>query len=240
MTCVPTSRACPGPMLLVHAACGVHCLYILPVRRFMCVPHTCHTLHVCVWVKTVCSTRRLCVRPGTPAAHQLACPARVASKCTLPVWLQVTGAWDTLQRCVSSVAHVCTSRTLADGLDLPNASRTNKTFRSGLARGARRQASAELLQAWMAWAGRLLCCQLPAAPSPSFFHSRVPSGQVPMSFLHPLLQTSSSGGKVRKVGCLTPAAWESQTEQGRVKLAQQGGEGEWENRKGRKVKKGRK
>lgn len=44
------------------------------------------------------------------------------------------------------------SHELADGLDLPNASRTNKTFRSGLARGARRQASAEMLRLWVVWA----------------------------------------------------------------------------------------
>lgn len=33
---------------------------------------------------------------------------------------------------------------------------------------------------------------------------------------------------------MTPAAWESQTDQGQVKLAQQGGEEGWENREGRK------
>lgn len=38
-------------------------------------------------------------------------------------------------------------------------------------------------------------------------------------------------GKVRKVGCSTPAAWESQTEQGRVKLAPRGGEGPWKKKK---------
>lgn len=43
---------------------------------------------------------------------------------------------------IAHVSQVCHRR--ADRLDLPNASRTNKTFTSGLARGARRQASAEV------------------------------------------------------------------------------------------------
>lgn len=59
-------------------------------------------------------------------------------------------------------------RALADGLDLPNASRTNKTFRSGIARGARRQASAEVLRLRIVWAGGVLCLGLSAAPSTPF------------------------------------------------------------------------
>lgn len=47
------------------------------------------------------------------------------------------------------VPGVSASHALAEGLDLPNASRTNKTFRSGIARGARRQASAEMLRLWI-------------------------------------------------------------------------------------------
>lgn len=92
-------------------------------------------------------------------------------------------------------AHACAGRTLADGLDLPNASRTNKTFRSGLARGARRQASAELLRAWMAWAGGVLCYELLAAPSPSFFPSRVPPGWELVSLLHLLQEPVPLGAK---------------------------------------------
>lgn len=105
------------------------------------------------------------------------------------------------QACAPSVVvpGVSASHVLADGLDLPNASRTNKTFRSGIARGARRQASAEMLRLWIVWAGGVLCCGLSAAPSAPFLQSWVLPGWETVSLLHMLLQTSSSGGKVRKV-----------------------------------------
>lgn len=202
----PMSHACAGPMVFVHAGCGLHRLCAPPVHCFMCVPRRGHTLHARIWVKTACCACPLCA-PHTGCTFVLARVLQTSLRvlCELQAsvrslrGLRVTGARDTLQRCAGGVARVCTGHALADGLDLPNASRTNKTFRSGLARGARRQASAELLRAWMVWAGGVLCRGLSAAPSPSFLPSWVPPGWEPVSLLRPLLQTSSSGGKVRKV-----------------------------------------
>lgn len=43
--------------------------------------------------------------------------------------------------CMSPTSTAQACHVFADRLDLPNASRTNKTFTSGLVRGARREAS---------------------------------------------------------------------------------------------------
>lgn len=197
MPCVPLP---PGPHVPQCHVEVPRCPFMLCVDCIICV-----LTAACVWVRlrVVCVPRALCsahslhVHPGTQESRA----GRVPSACSL-------------QRSAAGPA-VSARRALADGLDLPNASRTNKTFRSGIARGARRQASAEMLRLWIVWAGGVLCRGLSAAPSTPFLPSWVRTGWETVSLLHTLLQTSSSGGKVRKVdGCLTPAAWESQTEQG--------------------------
>lgn len=185
---------CPAHVQVPWCSCMLSVDCIVCVHCPSIASCTGHTLHVCVWVKIACCAHPLCALPTgcmfvlarvlQTSLHVLReLQANMRSLCGL----QVMGARDTLQRCAGGMARVHASHTLADGLDLPNASRTNKTFRSGLARGARRQASAELLRARTAWAGWVLCHGLPAAPSPSFLPSRVPPGWEPVSLLRPLL-----------------------------------------------------
>lgn len=147
--CTNATRVpCPTHVWILWCSCMLLVDHIalcaLPVHCCAHVPHTGQTLHARVWVKPSCCAYPLhaphmgCV---LILAHLL--QESMRSLCGLRV-LGVRVVW-----------YLC--RTLADGLDLPNASRTNKTFRSGLARGARRQASAEVLQAGMAWAPGVLC-----------------------------------------------------------------------------------
>lgn len=67
-------------------------------------------------------------------AHEpLVCTMRVGVKLDATCILPISNTH------VMHVIHAC--HVFADRLDLPNASRTNKTFTSGLVRGARREAS---------------------------------------------------------------------------------------------------
>lgn len=145
------------------------CSCMLCADCFICVPWLLTAAGV--WVRwrvvrvprELCSAHGLDVHPGTQELQAGVCSLRR---------LQGTAA---LQR--SAVVPAVSARhALADGLDLPNASRTNKTFRSGIARGARRQASAEMLRLCIVWAGGVLCLGLSAAPSTPFLPSWVLPG----------------------------------------------------------------
>lgn len=159
MPCVPLPPGSHAPQCHVEVP---WCSCMLCADCFICA-HWLLTA-ACVWVRlrvvhvpcALCSTHGLDVHPGTQELQ--------AGVCSLQ-GLRGTAA---LQGS-AVVPAVSARRALADGLDLPNASRTNKTFRSGIARGARRQASAEMLRLCIVWAGGVLWalgCQLPL-PHPS-------------------------------------------------------------------------
>lgn len=143
-----TATWAPCPTVFIHTTCGLH--------------HLC--VHCCVCLGEIaCCACPLCAllrtQPGCSPRH-----AGVASRRVVPPRAAGHGP---LQRS-AAVPGLSARRALADGLDLPNASRTNKTFRSGIARGARRQASAEVLRLRIVWAGGVLCLGLSAAPSTPF------------------------------------------------------------------------